>query len=98
MLSPEKTREVQSWGRYPKVKHARVTPIYWRSEIPDLASSEQPVLPHAYGRSYGDSCLNENGVALDVSHLNRFISFDEQTGLLCCERSEERRVGKECRS
>jgi len=85
MLSPEDTREVQSWGRYPRVKHTQVTPIYWRSELPDLASSEQPVLPHAYGRSYGDSCLNENGVALDVSHLNRFISFDEQTGLLCCE-------------
>ncbi len=85
MLSPEDTREVQSWGRYPRVKHTQVMPIYWRSEIPDLASSEQPVLPHAYGRSYGDSCLNENGVALDVSHLNRFISFDEQTGLLCCE-------------
>lgn len=85
MLSPENTREVQSWGRYPRVKHTQVTPIYWRSEVPDLAGSGQSVLPHAYGRSYGDSCLNEDGVALDVSHLNRFISFDEETGLLCCE-------------
>ena len=39
----------------------------------------------AYGRSYGDSCLNEGGVSLDVSHLRRFISFDENEGLLCCE-------------
>jgi len=85
MNSPKLTKEPQSWGRYPKVTHAQVLPVYWRSDIPDLAQSDQPVLPHAYGRSYGDSCLNENGVSLDVSHLNRFISFDEETGLLCCE-------------
>lgn len=75
----------QSWGRYPKVTPEQVAPVFWRSEIPDLAAYAQPVLPFACGRSYGDSCLNEDGVVLDVSHLNRFISFDEQTGLLCCE-------------
>lgn len=85
MVSSNSTRGPQSWGRYPKVTHTQVTPVYWRSDVPDLASVEQSVLPHAYGRSYGDSCLNENGIALDVSHLNRFISFDEESGLLCCE-------------
>ncbi|MFL5591430.1 MAG: FAD-binding protein [Ktedonobacteraceae bacterium] len=59
--------------------------MYWRSEVPDLAHFEQPLLPYAYGRSYGDSCLNEGGVSLDVSHLRRFISFDEEEGILCCE-------------
>ena len=85
MVSSDSPRGPQSWGRYPKVTHSQVTPIYWRSDVPDLKHIEQSVLPHAYGRSYGDSCLNENGVALDVSHLNRFISFDEETGLICCE-------------
>lgn len=85
MLSPDHTRELQSWGRYPRVTHARVLPVYWRSEVPDMERVEQLVLPHAYGRSYGDSCLNDKGVALDVSHLNRFISFDEENGMLCCE-------------
>lgn len=84
-LSPNSTREPQSWGRYPRVKHTQVTPVYWRSEVPSLDHNQQSVLPHAYGRSYGDSCLNDNGVSLDVSHLNRFISFDEESGLLCCE-------------
>src|SRR5437660_6820512 len=79
------TREPQSWGRYPKVTHAGVKPVYWRSELLDLEHAEAPVLPYAYGRSYGDSCLNEHGIVLDVSHLNRFISFDEETGTLCCE-------------
>ncbi len=85
MLSPDKTREPQSWGRYPRVKHREVTPVYWRSELPDLAHTDQPVLAHAYGRSYGDSCLNDNGISLDVSRMDHFISFDEETGLLCCE-------------
>ncbi len=80
-----KTNRLRSWGRYPTVLPAEVRPVYWRSELPDLAHFEHPLLPYAYGRSYGDSCLNEGGVSLDVSHLRRFISFDEAEGLLCCE-------------
>lgn len=85
MVFGGKTKQPQSWGRYPQVAHSEVRSIYWRGELPDLSQVEQPVLPYAYGRSYGDSCLNEGGIALDVSHLRRFISFDEETGLLRCE-------------
>src|SRR5260221_12717191 len=85
MLSLGKTGQPQSWGRYPKVQHSQVQSIYWRSELPDLSRFEQPVLPYAYGRSYGDRCLNEGGISLDISHLRRFISFDENTGHLSCE-------------
>src|SRR5438874_2820034 len=80
-----KTNQPRSWGRYPKVTPAEVQSVFWRSELPNIADFEQPVLPYAYGRSYGDSCLNEGGVLLDVSHLRRFISFDEDEGILCCE-------------
>src|SRR5438034_9473875 len=80
-----KTHQLRSWGRYPTVLPAEVRPVYWRSELPDLAHFEQPLLPYAYGRSYGDSCLNEGGVPLDVSDLRRFFSFDEAGCLLCCE-------------
>ena len=79
------TKQPHSWGRYPRVKHSQVQPVYWRSDLPDLASLDEPALPFAYGRSYGDSCLNAGGVALDVRHLQNFISFDEETGLLRCE-------------
>lgn len=85
MRVPETTKALQSWGRYPQVKHTHVLPIYWRCDVPDLECVEQSVLPHAYGRSYGDSCLNDAGIVLDVSHLNRFISFDAEHGVLCCE-------------
>jgi FAD/FMN-containing dehydrogenase len=78
-------KQPQSWGRYPTVEHTQVETVYWRSELPDIALHEKSVLPYGYGRSYGDSCLNEGGISIDVSHLRRFISFDEEHGLLCCE-------------
>ncbi len=60
-------------------------PLYWREDIPDLAHTGSQVLPYGYGRSYGDSCLNEGGILLDASHLNRFIAFDEEQGIMRCE-------------
>lgn len=85
MFSSRKADVRQSWGRYPRVEHSAVKSVYWRSELPDLAEFEESILPFGYGRSYGDSCLNEGGIALDVSHLRRFIAFDEKNGLLRCE-------------
>jgi FAD/FMN-containing dehydrogenase len=75
----------QSWGRYPKVKEGFVEPVFWRGEFPDLAEIDQTVLPFGYGRSYGDSCLNEGGLVLDTTFLRRFIAFDDEAGLLRCE-------------
>lgn len=85
MNAQDNTSQPHSWGRYPKVRHSQVQSIYWRSDLPDLSRLEEPVLPYGYGRSYGDSCLNAGGVALDASHLQNFISFDEGAGLLRCE-------------
>ena len=44
-----------------------------------------PMLPYACGRSYGDSCLNDGGVLLDVRRLDRLIAFDATEGVLRCE-------------
>ncbi len=43
------------------------------------------MLPYGYGRSYGDSCLNNGGVLLDITGLRRFLAFDEKNGLIRCE-------------
>ncbi len=37
------------------------------------------------GRSYGDVCLNPDGVLWNATGLDRFIHFDEDTGKLVCE-------------
>jgi FAD/FMN-containing dehydrogenase len=37
------------------------------------------------GRSYGDICLNPEGTLWDTTFLDRFVHFDEQSGVLECE-------------
>ncbi|HEX7102682.1 MAG TPA: FAD-binding oxidoreductase [Nitrolancea sp.] len=79
------TKTYASWGRYPKAEPCGVIPLDWRDELPDFAALPASVLPYGYGRSYGDSCLNENGILLDASGLRRFIAFNDTTGVLHCE-------------
>ncbi len=74
----------QSWGNFPKVSQ-RGCPILWRKKSLPLPNRPDTVLPHGLGRSYGDVCLNEGGVLLTTRRLNRFISFDTDNGILCCE-------------
>ncbi len=73
----------ESWGRYPK-RLQKASVLGWCPEKLEL-SSTGTVLPYGKGRSYGDVCLNTRGRLLDAAALNRFISFDEQTGILHCE-------------
>ncbi|RKZ86961.1 MAG: FAD-binding oxidoreductase [Candidatus Parabeggiatoa sp. nov. 1] len=74
----------QSWGNFPKVSQ-RTCPIQWRKKPIPLPDVTDTVLPHGLGRSYGDVCLNDGGVLLTTRSLNRFISFDADNGVLCCE-------------
>lgn len=85
MNSAEISKRYQSWGRYPNAEHHAVKHIYWRSDLPDLCKLDPPLLPFGYGRSYGDSCLNNGGILLDITELRRIISFDAERGLICCE-------------
>lgn len=73
---------VQSWGRYPRTRQELVTVSDRHRALPAL---ERPALPYGNGRSYGDSCLNDQGVLLQTRGLDRFIAFDPETGLLTCE-------------
>lgn len=71
-----------SWGNFPHVAQ-KVRRIDWPSEA--VLAGEGTLLPYAYGRSYGDSCLNGGGTLLDASPLDRLIAFDETTGVLRAE-------------
>ncbi|HEX2914207.1 MAG TPA: FAD-binding oxidoreductase [Chloroflexia bacterium] len=78
-------KKYQSWGHYPYAPPAEAKVISWRDALPELDKLDKKVLPYGLGRSYGDSCLNEGGIVLDTSGLNRFISFDEETGIIRCD-------------
>lgn len=78
-------KRYESWGRFPKATPNSVRSLLWRSDALPSNGDCVPMLPYGLGRSYGDCCLNDRGMLLDTSGLSRFISFDAQTGLLCCE-------------
>jgi FAD/FMN-containing dehydrogenase len=71
---------MDSWGRYPRVQQ-NVSAFRWRSDA--LSNGPRSVLPRGQGRSYGDSCLNEGGLLLTTSALDRLISMEH--GVLRCE-------------
>lgn len=71
----------ESWGRYPKIDQKAKVQVSRTDALPADCSW----LPFGNGRSYGDSCLNANGVVLSSQNLKHFIAFDHETGVLRCE-------------
>jgi FAD/FMN-containing dehydrogenase len=81
-VSAERALERLSWGRFPRQRAAAVQALHWRDErLPAGA----PLLPRGCGSSYGDSCLNEGGVLVDTTRLDRLIAFDRDAGIVRCE-------------
>lgn len=74
-----------SWGNYPQLKQTALTP-QWLHDTPALINDlHQSYLPRGNGRSYGDSCLNADGVLIDARKLDNFTSFDPKTGIISAE-------------
>ena len=80
----QKAPDFESWGRYPKLA-AEIAPIYWTTDFPLRRPPLSKMLAVGMGRSYGDSCLLENGTLVAARGLDRFLSFNHETGLLRCE-------------
>jgi len=76
-------KTLQSWGRIPRVNQTSMIPD-WRSHVA-ITDTARSLLPYGRGRSYGDSCLNDEGTLCVTSRLNHFIHFDRQQGILRCE-------------
>jgi FAD/FMN-containing dehydrogenase len=74
-----------SWGRFPRIRQLG-RELAWRSDpLPEALAGTETLLPFGNGRSYGDVCLNRGGTVLATQSLNRFISFDPESGVLRCE-------------
>jgi FAD/FMN-containing dehydrogenase len=74
--------QTSSWGNlYPGKQ--KLSSVLWRNE--EIPSGAPTLLAIGNRRSYGDVCVNEGGLAIDMMRLNRFISFDRENGILRCE-------------
>jgi FAD/FMN-containing dehydrogenase len=75
---------VSSWGRLGCWEH-EVKILTDRHLVVDQLKNSRTGIAYGMGRSYGDACLNPNGVLWKTTRLDRFISIDESTGRLVCE-------------
>ena len=84
----------QSWGQYPRVhgqtslwpnSSGEVSSYLADSTTYEVDGTERLLLPRGLGRSYGDSCLNENGALVQSRNLDHFLEFSATTGILKCE-------------
>jgi len=75
-----------SWGRIHRKTYPAGHPRY-RDEIEPLLSTRnaRAMLAVGLGRSYGDSVLNDGGCLINMTALDRIISFDPETGVLRAE-------------
>lgn len=74
-----------SWGRVFQPDQQVLGMPSRHAPLPLPAEVASTVLPHGNGRSYGDSNLNPGGALVLGRQLDRFIAFDQATGLLTCE-------------
>ena len=75
---------MSGWGRFPLGETDLYRPERFRSLTAVLACSDS-LLARGLGRSYGDACFNTAGATVLMERLNRFLSFDADTGILECE-------------
>ncbi|MGI8923522.1 MAG: FAD-binding oxidoreductase [Fimbriimonadales bacterium] len=84
----ERLERIEAWG----MSSASVSYLYRPttfSGILDVLETARsyglPVGVMGGGNSYGDAFQNAEGVLLDLSRMNRILSFDPHTGVMRCE-------------
>jgi len=83
----EPRADVTSWGRTVR-RPQRIAGPAFRDEIGALigaGSRGASCLAVGLRRSYGDSCLNSDGVLIETTRLDRLMSFDPSTGIVRAE-------------
>src|SRR6516165_6320663 len=81
-MFPQKIK-ISGWGNYPVSEAEVLTP---RSDDDcKEALKESKSIARGLGRSYGDQALNDDKAVILCTHLNHFISWNENEGILECE-------------
>jgi len=75
---------VSSWGRLGCFEHD-ILALSDRHQVATQLKNSRAGIAYGMGRSYGDVCLNPDGLLWQTTGLDRYISLDETTGRLVCE-------------
>ena len=80
--------DIVPWGRIPRT-HMRVARPSFHDELDALVRADSSgvngVLATGLRRSYGDTCINDDGAVIDMTGLDHVVSFDRANGLLLAE-------------
>jgi FAD/FMN-containing dehydrogenase len=77
-----RSMELSGWGRYPRRQATVISPENISEAVPPRAGQ---MIARGQGRSYGDAAMSEDGLVMLTERLARFLSFDEQSGVLQAE-------------
>lgn len=72
--------EYHGWGRVLRAEGQVARPERASTLAALAATAPAPAIGRL--RSYGDACLNSGGRAIDMTRMNRAISFDPETGVV----------------
>lgn len=79
-------KQITGWGRYPRALCHLYRPERVGEVIGTLQHAEpNGFLPRGLGRAYGDAALNSEGGIILMERIDRFLAFDESTGVVRCE-------------
>ncbi len=75
-----KTADYTGWGRVHRATGQLARPE--RESTLEALIAEEPSPAIGMCRSYGDTCLNDGGHAIDMTRMDRVLSFDAKTGVI----------------
>ncbi|QBG47105.1 FAD-binding oxidoreductase [Verrucomicrobia bacterium S94] len=75
-------RKISDWGNYPVIE-AEVNGFDTTEQLKRQLELPGDVIAFGNGRSYGDASLQDRVIL--TRRFNKFLSFDESTGELCCQ-------------
>ncbi len=82
---PTAQTPIAGWGRYNPVVCSCVRPERSNALAAFLETNGEPLVARGLGRSYGDASVNQEGLVVDFTRMNRIRAFDPETGVLECE-------------
>ncbi|KLN62031.1 FAD-linked oxidase [Kiloniella spongiae] len=75
---------ISGWGQYPDAEAEILNPVSGDALQRNLQDEDaKSFIARGLGRSYGDSSLSST--VISTKYLNRFHSFDDETGILSCD-------------